>query len=85
MQDSWKNTPRSPVTVDGIGWSSLGFCTLNVAGLTKMLQLSKRNFWTKFGYIYFGSILFVPTQGEDLRIVTFEDNESRCLLLQTAE
>lgn len=85
MQDSRKNNPRSPVTVDGIGRTSLGFCTHNVAGLTKMLQLTKFNFWTKFGYIYFGNILFVPTPEEPLRTVTLEDNESRCLLLQTAK
>lgn len=41
--------------------------TLNVAVLRKMLQLSKLNFWTKFGYIYLGNILFVPTPGEPLR------------------
>lgn len=59
--------------------------TLNVAGLTKMLQLSKLNFWTKFGYIYLGNILFVPTPGEPLRTVTLEKMESRCLLLKTAK
>lgn len=59
--------------------------TLNVAGLTKMLQLSKLNFWTKFGYIHLGNILFVPTPGEPLRTVTLEKMESCCLLLKTVK
>lgn len=86
MQDSSKNTPNSPVPVDGFEWTRLGFLfiALHVAGLTKMLQPSRLIFFDKVWIHLFGEYI-VSAYTRRTSTIIFESMDNRFLLLKTAK